>query len=434
MTVQGVTGSDGGLGYFGFSYYEQNQDKLNLVGVGEKRRQVLPSRRPRTIQNGTYTPFSRPLFMYPSAKALKRPEVQAFMDYVIDNYETIAEAAQIVPMTQEQADASKKELTKDEGASLGDGGLLTTTAAGARPVPALGAGRRRWGEEIIKALLILAALISVLTTTGIVIALLRETIDFFGSVGLWDFLSGGKWTPLFEPPSFGVRPLVIGTFLITFIALAVAAPLGLGAAIYLSEYARPRVRKTLKPILELLAGVPTIVFGYFALTFFTPNILQDLLHVKVDIFNALAAGIIMGFMVIPTVASVAEDAMSSVPQSLREGAYGLGASKLQVSLRIVFPAALSGIVAAIVLGVSRAVGETMIVLLASGQVANNSLDPREPHLSLASFIGSTAGGDTPTGSIEYKTIFAVGMLLFVITLIMNLISIRFVRKYRQVYE
>jgi phosphate transport system permease protein len=277
-------------------------------------------------------------------------------------------------------------------------------------------------------------MISVLTTTGIVVALLRETIDFFGEVGVWDFLSGGKWTPLFEPPSFGVRPLVVGTFLITGIALLVAAPLGLGAAIFLSEYARTRVRKAIKPALELLAGVPTIVFGYFALTFFTPNILQDLLHLKVNIFNALAAGVIMGFMIIPTIASVAEDAMSAVPASLREGAYGLGASKLHVSMRVVFPAALSGIVAAIVLGVSRAVGETMIVLVASGQVASNSLNPADPHYSLASFIGSTAGGDTPTGSIEYKTIFAVGMLLFVITLIMNLISIRFVRKYRQVYE
>jgi phosphate transport system permease protein len=310
----------------------------------------------------------------------------------------------------------------------------STTAAGPRAVPTLGAARRRWGEELIKALLILAALISVLTTTGIVIALLRETIDFFGSVGIWEFLSGGKWTPLFEPPSFGVRPLVVGTFLITGIALLVAAPLGLGAAIYLSEYAKPRVRKMLKPVLEVLAGIPTIVFGYFALTFFTPNILQDFLHLKVDVFNALAAGVIMGFMVLPTIASVAEDAMSAVPQSLREGAYGLGASKLHVSLRVVFPAALSGIVAAVVLGISRAIGETMIVLIASGQIASNSLNPENPHYSLASFIGATAKGDTPTGSIEYKTIFAVGSLLFVLTLILNIISIRFVRKYRQVYE
>ena len=309
-----------------------------------------------------------------------------------------------------------------------------STAAGARAVPKLGAARRRYGEDVIKGILILATMISVLTTTGIVIALLRETLDFFGSIPLWDFLSGDKWTPLFNPGSFGVRPLVVGTFLTTAIALVVAAPLGLGAAVYLSEYARPRVRKTLKPILETLAGVPTIVFGYFALTFFTPTVLQDLLHLDISIFNALAAGIIMGFMILPTIATVAQDAMSSVPQSLREGAYGLGASKFHVSMRVVFPAALSGIVAAVVLGVSRAVGETMIVLVAAGAAASNSLDPREAHLTLASFIGSTAGGDTPTGSIEYKTIFAVGMLLFVITLLMNLVAIRFVRKYRQVYE
>jgi len=281
---------------------------------------------------------------------------------------------------------------------------------------------------------VIAALISLLTTTGIVYALVSETIVFFGEVGIGEFLFGTKWTPLFEPASFGVLPLIAGTFATTLIALVVAIPLGLAAAIYLSEYARPRVRKTIKPMLELLAGVPTIVFGYFALTFFTPEILRDLLHVKVNIFNVLAAGIVMGFMIVPTVASVAEDAMSSVPQSLREGAFALGASKLHVSMRVVFPAALSGIVAAIVLGVSRAIGETMIVLIAAGQIASNAVDPRDPHYSLASFIGATAKGDVPTGSTEYKTIFAVGMLLFVITLVMNLVSIRFVRKYRQVYE
>ena len=310
----------------------------------------------------------------------------------------------------------------------------STTAAGARAVPTLGAARRRWGEQLIKALLVLAALLSVLTTTGIVVALLRETVDFFGSVGVWEFLSQAKWSPLFEPPSFGVRPLVVGTLLTTAVAMVVATPLGLGAAIYLSEYARPGVRRTIKPVLEVLAGVPTIVFGYFAVTFFTPEILQGLLGVEVSIFNALAAGIVMGFMIVPTVASVSEDAMSAVPQSLREGAFGLGASRRQVSLRVVFPAALSGIVAGVILGVSRAIGETMIVLVAAGQIASNSLDPRDPHYTLASFIGATAKGDIPTGSIEYKTIFAVGTLLFVLTLVMNLISIRFVRRFRQVYE
>jgi phosphate transport system permease protein len=309
------------------------------------------------------------------------------------------------------------------------------TATGAAPgAPALGAARRRYGEDLIKGLLVLAALVSVLTTTGIVISLLRETIVFFGEIGVVDYVFGTKWSPLFEPGSFGVVPLVSGTFLITGIALVVAVPLGLGAAIYLSEYARPRVRKTIKPVLELLAGVPTIVFGYFALTFFTPEILRDLFSMKVSIFNALSAGIVMGFMIIPTVASISEDSMSAVPGSLREGAFGLGASKLQVSMRVVFPAALSGIVASIVLGISRAVGETMIVLVAAGQVPNLTADARKPVETMTAFIGSTAKGDLPTGSIEYKTIFAVGTTLFLITLLMNVISIRFVRKYRQVYE
>jgi phosphate transport system permease protein len=312
-----------------------------------------------------------------------------------------------------------------------EAGAATRAAPGA---PAVGVPRPRYGERLIKALLVLAALLSVLTTTGIVIALLRETVVFFGEVGLFDFLFGTKWTPTFEPASFGVLPLLVGTFLITGIAMIVAIPLGLGSAIYLSEYARPRARKTIKPILELLAGVPTIVFGYFALTFFTPSILQDIAHVKVDVFNALAAGIVMGFLIIPTVASISEDAMSAVPQSLREGSFGLGASKLQTSLRVVFPAALSGIVASIVLGISRAIGETMIVLVAAGQVASMSADPRDPHYTIPSFIAAIGKGDIPTGSIEYKTIFALGMLLFLLTLLMNAISIRFVRKYRQVYE
>ena len=298
----------------------------------------------------------------------------------------------------------------------------------------LRAPRRRWGEGIIKALLILAALISVLTTTGIVISLLEETISFFREVPLGDYLFGTEWTPLFNPPSFGVLPLVAGTFIISLIGMVVAIPLGLGAAIYLSEYARPSVRKTIKPILELLAGVPTIVFGYFALTFFTPEILRGLFGNDVQIFNGLSAGIIVGFLIIPTIASISEDAMSAVPASLREGAFGLGGAKLQVTLRVVFPAALSGIVASVVLGLSRAVGETMVVLIAAGQQPQWGANVFNPMETMTTFIGATGKGDISTGSLEYKTIFAVGMTLFVITLIMNLFSIRFVRKYRQVYE
>jgi phosphate transport system permease protein len=287
---------------------------------------------------------------------------------------------------------------------------------------------------VIKGLLMLATLISVLTTTGIVLSLIEETIVFLGDVGVSDFLFGTEWSPLFEPPSFGVLPLVSGTLLISLVAMLVATPLGLGAAMYLAEYARPGVRKTIKPLLELLAGVPTIVFGYFALTFFTPEVLRSLFSLDVAIFNGLVGGIIIGFLIIPTVASISEDSMSAVPQSLREGAFGLGAAKLQVTMRVVFPAALSGIVASLVLAMSRAVGETMVVLIASGLVPQWGANLGNAMETMTAFIATTAKGDVATGSTAYETIFAVGMTLFVITLIMNLLSIRFVRKYRQVYE
>jgi phosphate ABC transporter permease protein PstC len=311
---------------------------------------------------------------------------------------------------------------------------LEASSTAARATPVLGVARRRIGEDVIKGVLLVAALVSVLTTVGIVASLLTETLTFFESVSLSEFLFGKEWSPVIKPESFGVLPLVSGTFLVTGIALLVAVPLGLGSAIYLSEYASPRVRKTLKPALELLAGVPTIVFGYFALTFFSPTILKDFANLEIGVFNVLSASIIMGFMVIPTIASVSEDAMSAVPQSLREGSFGLGATRLQTSLRVVFPAALSGIVASIVLGASRAVGETMIVLIAAGQIAQITADPREPSFTMTSYIASVAKGDLATGSVQYKTVFAVGMLLFLITLVLNAFSIRFVRKYRQVYE
>jgi phosphate transport system permease protein len=311
-----------------------------------------------------------------------------------------------------------------------------TTAATRGRAEALGlrAARRRWGEDVIKGLLMLAALISVLTTTGIVLSLLEETIVFFGDVGVGDFLFGTDWSPLIQPASFGVLPLVSGTLLISLVAMLVATPLGLGAAIYLAEYARPAVRKSIKPILELLAGVPTIVFGYFALTFFTPEVLRGVFGFDVAIFNGLAGGIIIGFLVIPTVASISEDSMSAVPQALREGAFGLGASKLQVTMRVVFPAALSGIVASLVLAMSRAVGETMVVLIASGLVPQWGVNLGQAMETMTAFIATTAKGDIATGTTAFKTVFAVGMALFVLTLILNLLSIRFVRKYRQVYE
>jgi phosphate transport system permease protein len=315
--------------------------------------------------------------------------------------------------------------------------VAAASTAGSRAAPgasALGVARRRIHEDVIRVLLFLAAMLSVLTTIGIVLSLLTETIRFFGDVGISKFLFGTEWSPLFANPSFGVLPLVTGTLLISAISLMVAVPLGLGAAIYLSEYAAPRTRKVLKPILEVLAGVPTIVFGYFALTYFTPNVLNKFFGLDVPVFNALSAAIIMGFMVMPTIASISEDAMSAVPQALREGAYGVGANKLQTSTRVVFPAALSGIVAAVVLGASRAIGETMIVLVAAGQQPNLTGDPRNPVETITTFIAATAKGDIAQGSTAYKTIFAVGMTLFVMTFFMNAIAIRFVRKYRQVYE
>ena len=307
-------------------------------------------------------------------------------------------------------------------------------AKGRAEAPRLRAARRRWGEDIIKGLLVLAAFVSILTTTGIVLSLVGETITFFGDVGVGDYLFGTEWAPLFQPASFGVLPLVLGTMLISAVAMVVAVPLGLAAAIYLSEYANPRVRKIIKPILELLAGVPTIVFGYFALTFFTPEILRGLFGSDVAIFNGLSAGIIIGFLIVPTVASISEDSMSAVPQSLREGAFGLGAAKIQTTMRVVFPAALSGIVASIVLAFSRAVGETMVVVIAAGLQPQWGANLFKAMETMTAFIAATAKGDIATGSIAYKTIFAVGTTLFVITFVMNLISIRFVRKYRQVYE
>jgi phosphate transport system permease protein len=296
-------------------------------------------------------------------------------------------------------------------------------------------GRSRF-EAVIRAVLFGAAVVSIGTTIAIVFSLLKETLAFFGDVAFTDYLFGTKWTPQFQgdQQSFGVIPLIWGTLYLTGIGLLVAIPVGILSGVYLAEFAPRRIAKIVKPILELLAGVPTIVFGYFALTFFTPEVLRGALGIDVNQFNALSAGIILGVLVIPTIATLVEDSMSAVPQSLREGSAGLGANKVQTAIRVVFPAALSGIVAALVLGASRAVGETVIILIAGGQQANLGINPTDSFQSMAAFIAATARGDIPTGSIEYETIFVVGMTLFLLTLALNIISIRLVRKYRQVYE
>jgi len=305
-----------------------------------------------------------------------------------------------------------------------------TTGAGV----SLRRSQPRYGERAIEAVLFLAALISILTTIGIVVAIIGPTIDFFQepAVSLWDFLTGTEWTVLFADQNFGVLPLVTATLTTTVIALLVAIPIGLGAAIYLAEYASPRARKVLKPILEVLAGIPTVVYGFFALAFITPQILQRL--IDIGTFSMLSAGLVMGIMIVPTVASLSEDAMTAVPQSLRDGAYALGSTKMHVATRVVVPAAISGIVAAFVLGFSRAIGETMIVVLAAGSSPNLTLNPLEPAQTMTAFIAQAASGDQPTGSIGYESLFAVAALLFVITVVMNYISIRLVRRYREEYE
>jgi phosphate transport system permease protein len=291
----------------------------------------------------------------------------------------------------------------------------------------------RYGEKAIVALLAGCAILSVVTTTAIVIALIGPTVGFFGDVSITKFLFGTEWSPQFEPPSFGVLPLVVGTFSVTLWGMLFAIPVGLGAAIYLSEYANPRVRKVVKPTLEILAGIPTVAIGFFAVTFITPEIIQKL-ATSAPIFLALSAGIGIALMTVPIIASISEDAMRAVPGGLREGAYAMGATKMRVATRVVFPAALSGIVASIVLAISRAVGETMIVVLAAGNTPNLSFDPLQSIQAMTAYIATTATGEVAQGTVEYDTIFAVGALLFVITLAMNIVAIRLVRRFREVYE
>ena len=291
---------------------------------------------------------------------------------------------------------------------------------------------RHFRERAIKLVLAACAYVSVLTTFGIVFVLLFETINFFREVSIVEFFTSTTWSAAFANPQFGILVLASGTLLTTLIAIAVALPVGLLAAIFLSEYASPGLRRWLKPALEILAGVPTIVYGYFALTFVTP-LLRETIFPNMTIFNALSAGLVMGVMIIPTIASMSEDAIHAVPRSLREGAYALGATQRETATRIVLPAALSGIVAATILGISRAVGETMIVAVAAGNLAQLATNPLESVQTMTAFIVQVASGDTPTGSLTYNTIFAVGSTLFVMTLILNIVSYIFVRRFREVY-
>lgn len=292
---------------------------------------------------------------------------------------------------------------------------------------------KRRGERVILSVLFSASLITVLITIGIAWSLITPAIEFFRQVSVVDFLTGTRWAPRFKPATFGVVPLVVGTLWTTAIALMVAVPFGLGAAMYLSEYASEKSRRKLKPILELLAGIPTVVYGFFAIEFVTRIVLKQWLNLEVGTFSVLSAGLVMGVMIIPTIASLSEDALSSVPLAMRQGSMALGANKMQTTLRVVFPAALSGIAAAVVLGISRAVGETMIVALAAGNKPNISTNPLEGAQTMTGFIANAALGDSRVGSLQYDTLFAVGLLLFISTLIINFISIRLVRRFREAY-
>ena len=286
-------------------------------------------------------------------------------------------------------------------------------------------------EWIIERLLFLCAALSVLTTAGIIVVLAVETFAFLSEVSIVEFLTGTEWTPLFANQRFGVLPLVVGTMLVSAIAMTVALPMGLLSAIYLSEYAPSGVRRVVKPVLELLAGVPTVVYGYFALTFVTP--LLQRFFPTLSGFNALSPGLVMGLMILPLVSSLSEDAMRAVPQGLREGSYALGATRMQTALKVVVPAAFSGITAAFILAVSRAVGETMIVAIAAGQQPRLTGNPFVPIETMTAYIVQVSLGDTPQGTIEYRTIFAVGMLLFLMTFVLNLISTWLRERFREEY-
>jgi phosphate transport system permease protein len=293
--------------------------------------------------------------------------------------------------------------------------------------------RRRPGETLATGLLAACAVVCVATTIGIIVTLLFETVEFLRAVPLRDFLLGTQWSPTFADAQFGILPLLAATLLVTGIALVVAVPLGLATAIYLSEFARPGVRRVLKPTLEVVAGIPTVVFGYFALTFLTPELLQPLLP-GTRVFNVLAAGLVVGVMIVPLIASIAEDAMRAVPTSLREAAYGLGSLRRTVAVKVVVPAAFSGIAAGVLLAASRAIGETMVVAIAAGQMAQLTADPREPSQTMTAYIVQVSLGDTPAGSTAYLTIFALGAVLFVITFLLNLVAVRIVARIRERYE
>jgi phosphate transport system permease protein len=291
--------------------------------------------------------------------------------------------------------------------------------------------KMKLANSIAKNIFLFFTMISIFTTAGIILSLVMDSSGFFKMVSLKDFLLGTQWTPLFNDPQFGVLPLLTGTFVITFFAAIISIPVGLLSAIYLSEYANPKVRKTLKPSIEILAGIPSIVYGYFALTWITP-MLRNILP-NTEVFNAASASIAIGIMTIPLVSSLSEDALRAVPDSLRQGAYALGSTKMETSLKVVVPAAISGIAASFVLAISRAIGETMIVTIAAGAKPNLTFNPLESVQTMTAFIVQASQGDNPHGTVGFYSLFAVGLLLFIMTLGLNILSHFIVEKFREEY-
>ncbi len=373
VLVQGVAGTEGATGYFGYTYYEENQDSLKALAVDDGQGCVEPSAGDRCRRD--LHPAVAAAVHLREQRQVRRQRSRRGLRRLLHREPHRDRRDRGVHPPRRRAVRRDAGRAREHRRLTGSMASSTTTSAAGSPhgaglQPVSLRGRRRPGEAVIKGVLFVSAMISIVTTVGIIITLIRPSLEFFAEVDVVSFLTGTEWAP--TRGEFGIYPLVKATLLITLIALLVAVPIGLGAAMFLSEYASRRTRKIFKPVLELLAGVPSVVYGFFALAVVTPWLLQDLLNMEVGFTNALAAGLVLGVMIIPTVASLAEDAMSAVPLALRQGSLAMGANRMQTTLRVVFPAALSGIGAAIVLGLSRAVGETMIVALASGALPSTS--------------------------------------------------------------
>ena len=468
VLVQGVENNKCALGYFGFAYYAAHKDKLRAVAIDGGKGPVAPSI--ETVINGTYSPLSRPLFIYVKESSAARPEVKEFVEFCDERRRRPREGSRLRPAAGLRVPAGAEALQRpqariglrrraeggrDDRAAAVDGrqaliaarirGRLVkrrmTGEDGELPHdPGEGVGIE--GRVLVdpvpqeprpdrRAAVADCGLVAVFTTAAIVFILVYESSAFFDHVSIRDFLTDTMWTPLFADARYGIMPLVAGTLTVTGVALLVAIPLGTIIAIYLSEFASHRLRETVKPVLELLGAVPTVVYGYFALLMVTP-MLQKVFP-ELPGFNMLSAGLVIGLMIIPYVATLSEDAMRAVPRYMREGSYAMGATKLQTALRVVVPGAFSGLAAAYILGISRAVGETMVVAIAAGMQPNLTFNPTEPAATITAYIVQVSLGDLPHGSIGYQSIFAAGLVLMLFTLVFNVIGFFLTRRFREAY-